>query len=151
MTDVIVRLPTVNHVDVDDAYTAGIVDGEGCILITRARRNLQLRVVVSNTNLEVLERLQLNYRGSVHVRKIYEPRKQIYDWAVSGPDATELLRQIIPYLIIKEKEAKIAVQYPHWTRKGAGALHPGKGTSVPEDIRRRREELAGRLLAERRR
>ncbi len=127
-----------------DAYAAGIIDGEGCIQITRSRRNLHLRVMVSNTNLEVLEWLQLNYGGSICAHKTYAltPRKKIYDWTAAGPNATELLEKILPFLIIKEREARIAVQYPHWTRKGATVL-------VPKDIQGHRQELGRQLLEER--
>ena len=130
--------------EVDDAYAAGLIDGEGSIQIKHGKgRHLQLAVQVSNTNKEVLEWLQGHYGSSIHTRSFRAVhRRVLHDLTVTGADVTEMLQHLLPFMIVKQEEAEIAIQYPHWTRKGATV-------AVPKEVLQERQELAIQLLAQR--
>ncbi|KKM03577.1 hypothetical protein LCGC14_1772980, partial [marine sediment metagenome] len=87
--------------------------------------------------------LQRHYGGSIHTRRPQAPNRcVVHDLTLCGPDVTELLQWILPFMIIKREEAEIAVQYPHWIRRGATV-------AVPIEVLQERQELAIQLLAQR--
>ncbi len=114
-------------------YTAGIVDGEGSIMITKTkgptyRRGFvyKLEVIVVNTNEWLVQWLKLNYGGSIHVRKSRKPQeKDCYTWSLSSRAAKHFLEFIEPYLILKKAQAEIAMRF----QKGK----PVPGHSISEE------------------
>ena len=125
--------------EVDDAYMAGFFDGEGCVTISRprSRKNYQLEVNVGNTSRDVLEWVQRNYGGRLHDMQGSRPaRYKPYSvWQVSGVEATDFLRQVLPFLKVKREEAELAVKFPHWGRQG-------RGHRIPEEVKHERQRLS---------
>lgn len=102
--------------DTDLAWAAGIVDGEGCILLYLAHTNsgsaYVLRVVVANTSLLMLKRLQEIFgSGTIHMDKWdgNPKHRQRWHWEVCAKKAEAILRLIEPYLINKREEARIGL------------------------------------------
>lgn len=101
------------------AYTAGILDGEGCISVTKRKaRNKRgyspdLIVSVPNTKLWLPQWLKMNYGGSVVPRKNISPLSKLpqWKWAITGKQAAEFLKLIVPYLYIKRPEAELAIAF----------------------------------------
>jgi len=91
------------------AYIAGLFDGEGSIIMNRSeRRNFYLRCQLTNTNVEVLKFVQGLLGGAwVEDNRDYLGNKRCYYLRWSGQKAQEVLFTLLPYLIIKEKEAKL--------------------------------------------
>jgi hypothetical protein len=87
----------------DVGYVAGIVDGEGCINFTRSRGNLIPRLLVTNTNTELLYALRDAFGGDVHVRSTpMKPRWKCQGtWRLANRKAIDLIEIILPYLIVK--------------------------------------------------
>jgi hypothetical protein len=100
------------------AYTAGIIDGEGCIQIKRIRANNGktyhgLAVAVTNTDRSLLEWLAATWNA---VSVTPNPTSGIRDkpqWIVRwhGSVARELLEAIRPYLIVKRRQADLAISF----------------------------------------
>jgi len=88
-------------------YLAGIIDGEGCVkpnyLIKN--KNLVARCVVSNTSFELVSWLKNNFGGYIRIVKREGNRKIQYWWTLRNKEIKDLFPKIIPYLIIKKKEA----------------------------------------------
>lgn len=99
--------------DTDLAWAAGIIDGEGCIDISlRQGRYAQLDVSVVNTDPRLLLRLRELFRGSVHHRphQTSRPRHRMtWRWTIVSRQAETFLRQVRPYLVIKQEQADIAL------------------------------------------
>src|SRR5262249_44588612 len=105
----------------DLAYTAGIIDGEGSIDIApdkggrRQPRRLPvfvLRVHVASTDRVLLEYLtSIFHCGTIRRYEKKPPRKPTYTWSLRGNSALSLLRQVLPYLIIKARQARIAIKF----------------------------------------
>ena len=95
------------------AYIAGIVDADGCVALRKDKKiYLYPQVVVSNTHLPLLKMLQKRYNGSItKLKRRKENHTQAYNWRVTTDQARILLRDIIPYMIIKKKKAKIVLKY----------------------------------------
>lgn len=98
----------------DAAYIAGLVDGEGSVMLTeRKAGTVHLRVAVSNTFKPVLEWLgEITGIGSVYR---HEPNKSNHkvgwSWRCHSNGAEELLRQIRPFLRIKPFQADLAINF----------------------------------------
>jgi len=100
----------------DLAYTAGIIDGEGCVYIGKfnKRKNkypsYQLHVTVNSSDEWLCQFLKMGYGGSVH--KYLSPRNtKMYLWHIAALKALVFLGIILPYLHIKQPQAEIAIQF----------------------------------------
>lgn len=96
------------------AYIAGIVDGEGCISFCRIRGSHFVRVLVANTNRDVLEYLQSIFGGDIHSVARKPGWKQSWQWRISWSRAIEFLDLIEPWLRIKEDQAHLAFCWAHY-------------------------------------
>jgi len=102
------------------SYTAGIIDGEGSICIGRHKSKtnrsgyqIDLRVVVSNTNEWLCNWLQFQFDGSVHLshRRSSPKQKPAYQWCVASKKAYLFLEQVSPYLQLKRQQAELAMTF----------------------------------------
>lgn len=113
------QYPTVEPIHA--AYLAGLFDGEGCINIYERRITTKrkvapygLRLYLTNTHRGVIEWMQTQFGGWVHV---YRDRKRPKHWALgfkwhsSARHAAYLLEIMLPYLIIKKPEAELAIAF----------------------------------------
>ena len=89
------------------AYIAGFVDGEGCIQFSRCRKRVFPRVLVVNTDREVLEALQDQFGGRITPlwgRK--ENWKPCWQWQITWSRAVRFLVGITPWLRLKLPQAQ---------------------------------------------
>jgi hypothetical protein len=96
--------------EVKYAYAAGIVDGEGCFDIAKCRMAYTPRILVVNTNENIMLWLKENFGGDIQRRKPFKDHpnwKQGFIWRIGNQKALDLSDKIFPYLIIKEKQALI--------------------------------------------
>jgi hypothetical protein len=101
---------------------AWTIDGEGCIDLQPnvkciATCTCQLRVVVSNTNIEFLKRLQYTTGlGSIEPDGSKKTgQKQSYLWRLNYPEMKEFLEAIQPYLENKWHQCYILLE---WLNRG---------------------------------
>lgn len=101
-------------------YMAGFFDGAGCVNMTRSRASVFPRVLIVNTNREILEQFQRQYGGDinpiVHRRKNWKPS---WGWRLSWTPAADFLEDILPWLVIKADQAHTATAWAE--------MRPGKG------------------------
>lgn len=102
-----------------EAWAAGIIDGEGCITISRQRAGAggrinpshRLYVKVSMGHLPTIDRLhEIFGAGSRHV----QPGgrwNDAYIWMVSTRQAGDVLRAVRPHLVTKADEADLALEF----------------------------------------
>lgn len=91
------------------SYTAGLMDGEGSVMLTRASKN-QFRcpqVSLTNTSYELIEFMQTTFGGSVSRHKTYqEHHKPSWVWKLTHQAALDFLRLILPYMRESVKRAR---------------------------------------------
>jgi hypothetical protein len=110
--------------DVDLAWAAGLIDGEGCIQIakrsTKNGHGYVLSFMVNMTHEATILRLRdLFGFGSITPLKTTHKRPQ-WRWVLGCAQAEILLRMVRPYLVTKAREADIALEYrSHVPRRGA--------------------------------
>lgn len=95
----------------EKAYIAGIIDGEGSIMLTKFHKNQYSSpcVSVASTDLELLKWLKITIKlGKINSKKNYNPsnHKNSYTYTLIYDDAINLITEIEPYLIISQKKAR---------------------------------------------
>lgn len=95
----------------EKAYLAGIIDGEGSIMLTKFHNNQFPApcITVASTSLELLYWIKdTTSMGSINSKKNYKPNKHQNSFAyiVKYNAAIKLLAEIEPYLIIPQKKLR---------------------------------------------
>ncbi len=107
----------------EKSYIAGIIDGEGSIMLTRFHKNQSYApcISIASTSYELLTWL-LNKIGSgvIKAKKNYQPDKHqdSYTYTLKYNAAISLLQVIHPYLVIQSKKMRammIIEEYKHIT------------------------------------
>lgn len=118
------------------AYAAGLLDGEGCIHIsrhpTRSGERYGLTVMIQMTVSEPLMFMQDLFGGVLRPAKKPTNKQQWY-WGLCSKEAVPLLEQVLPYLKIKYIEAAIALLFQETFKQD----YPKSGNShpvLPENI-----------------
>jgi hypothetical protein len=104
------KLPLPAHLTREQwiIYAAGFFDGEGCVQIAHRKKTkvyfLKINAV-QKTN-EPLKILQGLFGGGIYTR-----RTAPYAWDASSQQAFHALQEMLPYLIVKRKQAAIAIAF----------------------------------------
>jgi hypothetical protein len=131
--------------DTEAAYLAGLLDGEGCIILAREsvpnktqggiRYGYKLNITITNTSSQMIEWLHQTIGGKVFTYAHIPGWRTKYDWRIYGDEAREILRELRPYLTVKREQAEIALEY-----------QPGnKGLPVTPQENDRRLDIITRL------
>lgn len=115
---------------VEDAWAAGFLDGEGCIVIRsavdrrwqdgtrgtngKAYTTFALFVTATQTGADIppsLKRLQTRYGGGITIHAQRLNRRPSYTWTLTARKAEAFLRAVLPYLTEKHEQAQIALAY----------------------------------------
>ena len=111
------RLPTAplfifTMNELDYAYAAGIVDGEGSILIEQGKAP---GVSVTNTSLAMLEFLQSLFGGSIRKQKTYKSHhRPAWVWSIKYDRALRMLDCILPYMKEEDKIHRATILIDEW-------------------------------------
>jgi len=119
--------------DLERGYVAGIIDGEGSIILAFGRERFNLgwkispKISVQNIDLRLLEWLRDHIGGSVYSQPItrtgHHGKKPIWSYTLSGMENIRfLLEQNLPLLIVKREHAEIMLRYcnlrkQHWHKR----------------------------------
>ena len=127
-------------IEIDYAYLAGIIDGEGTISITKGVTHRRGRdyvafaptVTVSNTNLLLHKSLQTRFGGNlVSASRSSKHRKQAYILFFRRAEMLALLPKIIPYLTAKRTKAELLLEYMTSRKRHVIAGSDGKFIGIP--------------------
>ena len=104
---------------VDAAYLAGIIDGEGSIILYRREKAASLRLSVCNTNEDLVRWCQEKTAvGNITTNQFTNGRwKDRSQWLTNSRSAQSIIVQIRPHLIVKPAQADLALEY--WERRHA--------------------------------
>ena len=120
---IILFFPHTNHrgdfmKECEKAYIAGIIDGEGSIMLQKFHKNEYPSpcVSVASTTLELLKWIKKTVgNGVIKHKKNYniDKHKDCYSYVIKYDMAIKLLNEIYPYLIIevKKRRAEMILKY----------------------------------------
>lgn len=128
--------------DVDLAWAAGFIDGEGCIYLNRERNSrrvayLRPTLEVANTDPAPLVKLAEMFGGTIkEVRRDSAKHRNAYKWCLRGFASVQAtLAATRPYMRVKGDEADIVL----------GLRVTGRGINADPGEMRRREEAHAQL------
>ena len=140
----------------DRRYIAGFFDGEGCVYISKHRRNekskywtpkqnqydVQIRVTISNTNKEVLYGIQEIYGGSIQSSKQRANRTECFTLHLAALKALRLLKHIKRYAIVRRNRIEKAIWLQEYITKNKRTFIKGKrGSHVSKEEWMKRHRL----------
>ena len=136
----------------DIAYSAVIFDGESWAIIAPYNANStfkgmvyprhRMRLGVSNTSRPLLEWLKRTWGRNIYL--VYPQkgkRRALYSWQPSEKLATHFLSQILPYLNVKSRQARLALEF----RKTIDRT--SRGRLLPKSILSERDRLMNSMRA----
>jgi len=102
--------------ELEKTWLACAIDAEGCISIREHKkgRRSPVTIQITNTNLQFLKRAnEIVPRGKIYkVRRRRKNEKKTYTFNICRHEfVIDTLQEILPYLIIKKKIAKSAIQF----------------------------------------
>jgi len=97
-------------------WMAGIVDGEGCIMINRTCRkdarhpDYRMGININVTEGQDTSMFVRRFGGKLYLVKAPTERaKPYYAWTLYGEAALEVLRTLLPFLVWKQEKARLAI------------------------------------------
>jgi hypothetical protein len=137
-------MPTIE----DLAYLAGVIDGDGTIVIGKTRSRAKsgifyprydLRVAVYNTDERLMLWIEERFGGHVYTVRRNKPlpnRRVAYKWTLGQRQAAILLKQVRPYLVIKAAQSDLALKF----QESKMSANAGRKGGVPAEIEAQRAE-----------
>ena len=121
-------------------WLGGIIDGEGSIYIGNFSSNpktgslyYQTNIEVTNTDKALIDWILNNFGGRSYAYSAKQTpknsRKAVYRWLCSGDMVTHLCEIMMPYLVIKKRQAEIMLKM-RATYNVIGAQKGKQGISV---------------------
>ena len=107
--------------ETDKAYMAAMLDGEGTITAKKVKYKNYFYsypvIGVYNTSFKLMQWLITKFGGTVSITKkagakskFGKSKKNVYRWRTNSLDTTIILAMVTPYLVIKNKQAELAMQ-----------------------------------------
>jgi len=126
--------------DVEWAYLAGLIDGEGSISIgwNSARRNWSPRLTIYNTSRELLENIRTllgrGYIVTVNFKNSsFKHNRPVYQFGLSRYfDMIQVLKGVMPYLKLKRKHAELMLKFLHIMVNKKWKCKPGTSRRVKD-------------------
>lgn len=117
---------------IEKAYLAGLIDGEGCITIAKRKSGqrkgepwyYQPVVSIGNTDKGMIDYVYNLTHGFVLERKGRRSQKQKKEWKrvyslfLTGEKMRQALKEILPYLRTKRRQAEILLEFPSYAHRG---------------------------------
>ena len=126
----------------DLVYAAGIVDGEGNICISRCNRpkmnsfSYSTHTHVYNTNSILIDYFKSTFGGADSFYDSGNPKhKPEVGWHLYGEESRKFLLNILPFLKLKNEQAKLAITFQEEMNKNGthGRVTPNSAT-VREEL-----------------
>lgn len=98
------------------SYLAGLIDGEGCISIRRCKQGkfvyFKPMIEVGMSDKKPIELLQKIFGNSgwYEIIPTGKTKLVIHKWRVTGTKCLPVLNAILPYLIVKRKQAIVVIK-----------------------------------------
>lgn len=130
----------------ENAWAAGIVDGEGCISVGRNNglggKYIGMHVIVRMADKEAVQKIaRIAGVGSLKLHRPFTARRRpLWEWHSSSQEAASVLRRLLPYLVTKKIQAR-------WFLKLAARMSQRRGPLTLKE-RRFQDEVVRMIRAE---
>jgi len=95
---------------INKIWLAGFIDGDGCFNVTKNNWNYYPRLLITNTNKEILEKIRDHYGGDLRGRSTGPANwKTVYFYRAAWKVFRAIAMDVIPYLEIKKEQASLCI------------------------------------------
>jgi hypothetical protein len=124
------------------AYIAGLVDGEGCLTISKKSGDrFNAHVSITNTNRKMLEWVFDKVKlGIIYSQPGTVKSKVTFRYELRVKEIEAFLKMILPYLICKREQADLLLEY-------LGCRHTSGHGPKPTDLRIQHELICEEIQA----
>lgn len=132
----------------DIIWMAGFFDGEGSVSIhqPRSENRIRLSIRVCNTVEEALWVFVKRYGGRISSIDRNPQSKRMYRWGCPPRNHVRLLKDLLPFLIIKKERVKLALRFRETVRKMNSKLQElGERRSISSEVWSKRIDLLGEM------
>ena len=119
--------------EIDLAWAAGIIDGEGTIIIQRKNPpsfnglvRYELFLAVGMIHKPTIERLHAIFGRGYVMKRRNKGQRVIFHWHVRVNLAAACLRLVLPYLVTKKSEAELALEFDRARGVYGGRITPSE-------------------------
>lgn len=121
---------------VSDQYIAGLFDGEGTLRISYNGKQYQLLASLGMTDRRPIDALSNRFGGWIETRSNAGTNwKAVFIWRASSKGALLLIEAIGPYLLVKNEQVRVALEFQKLVGTGLPLGHPKKRL-LYEEMRR---------------
>ena len=144
--------PVPSVLNIDNAWAAGFIDGEGCIRIAknvshgRVNPIYHVEMAISQNRLDALKHCQkvIGVQSSICKfpdRKSF--RRPVFLLTYLCANARDALALLLPYLVRKQAEARLALEFALrlQLRRGGNTPHSAEEIAIREEYYRRMKAL----------
>ena len=97
--------------DTELSYLAGMVDADGSVILRLDKTRYRLRLYVYNTYQPLMDWLEENFGGrAVALPQRIDHHKVEYQWYLDSGPAVDLMKRIVPHMIVKRERAELAIE-----------------------------------------
>jgi len=122
--------------ETERAYLAGIIDGEGSIMLihhppyaTSGHRweYWVLRVSVANCDMRLIDWITDKFGGGFSTGINHRPnQRDAFMWRIDNRRCIPILQAVMPYLLLKRRQAEIALEFAETHRLVGRKGHPAE-------------------------
>jgi len=147
-------LPTTGTREQWVCWAAGFFDGEGSIGIRKdsKTRHYYLHLTVAQVDVASLQVIQSLFGGRINQReKRTEKRRAISSWRLASQGARQVLEALLPFLIVKRRQAELAIDLCNDTANRWGVVteeEVAKRENIRQSISRLNHGLPEVLMSE---
>lgn len=130
-----------------EEYLAGLIDGEGYIGIIRCskpggRESLRIRISCRMTRPEAVALLKERFGGSLRYQENVNARcVGAWEWVCSSMLALRAIEVLEPHLVLKKKQAQVAIEFQREIQTATGRALPAEETYRRRALRAKIIEL----------
>ena len=77
----------------------------------RVTSHHQLRLTIANTSRALGEWLETRFGGRIRWRRQQQSVRPSWEWVMQHKHAAALIRRVLPYLVIKQEQARLALEF----------------------------------------
>lgn len=127
------------------SYTAGYIDGDGCIYAGKFKQNnlvvYEYSIQVVSVKKQVLYDFQKKYGGSVRKKPFKPKHRDAFCWTIKGDAAVKLCKLVLPFLTDKKIQCSLLIQLSQ-------LIKPNDFKTVSQNLILERENIIYRLRHE---
>lgn len=135
--------------ELDCAYLAGLIDGEGSICVLRHNGRGGMKTFYPAISIAMTHRGVLDWVSGLFALSVSDVPRSPQGWRnqhsfrIHGKRAVALCRRLLPYLRVKREQAALVLAFPFEDRRG----RPRNGRQLPAAIIQQRADLRDQVNA----